>query len=427
MKNLTILLLLLAFGLVDVQAQQEKGINGLENWLDRWTDFQSTKSRYLEPNEILAGNITKNTKLVKSNTYLLQGNVYVTNNAVLSIEPGTVILGDNETKGTLIITKGSKIYANGTPTDPIIFSSRKDVKRAGDWGGLVILGDAPINTYGGSTTLLYDLNPALTSYGGANDKDSSGGVRFVRIEFAGKKSAQGNLSGLTVAGVGSATDFRNVMVSYSAGNSFTFCGGEVSGTKLVSFKSVGDDFQFTQGVKASLTNPLAYRSAYLSSNKMVSQCLALYNYNKKEETDFKKNKTTVEISNMTCLNDSNNINADIASGLIKEAVYIGEFCSIDLKRTVISGFNPAVLIDSKTVIDGKSLSQIKLSEMYFNMCKGNIFSQNNPNNEDLENWYGNAAFKNYYAQADNSQTFISTSISNPDLRLQIGKITASNN
>src|SRR6476620_11861466 len=104
-------------------AQQEKGIIGSTNWLNNWTEFKPSKTEYNETNQILYGKITTNTTLLKKNTYLLQDTVYVTNNAVLTIEPGTVIKGDSETNGALVITKGAQIIANGSETDPIVFTS----------------------------------------------------------------------------------------------------------------------------------------------------------------------------------------------------------------------------------------------------------------------------------------------------------------
>mgnify|MGYP003637046790 CR=1 FL=1 len=83
----------------------------------------------------------------------------MTNNAVLTIEPGTLIIGDFETKGTLIFTKGSQIIADGLETDPIVFSSNRGVKKAGDWGGIVLLGDAPINKFGNLSSLIYFVKP----------------------------------------------------------------------------------------------------------------------------------------------------------------------------------------------------------------------------------------------------------------------------
>lgn len=410
-----------------VNAQQEKGIIGYTNWLSNWTEFKPNKVDYGEANQILAGNISVNTKLLKKNVYLIQGNVYVTNNAVLSIEPGTVIIGDYDTKGTLIFTKGSQILADGLETDPIVFTSNRGMKKAGDWGGIVFLGDAPINKFGNISSLIYDFNPALTLYGGNNPESNSGILRFVRVEFAGKKvKGAPVLNSITFAGVGNKTVLDNVMVSFSGGDSFGIIGGDLNVSKLVSYYCINDDFKFTQGAQCNITNALAVRSSYLSGNKNGSRCLEINSYDKKEETDFSKKKTSVTAYNITMLNDSENINADIQSGLVKEAVYVGNDVSLEMKRSVISGFNPAVVLNSEIEINDKNLKKIKFEQMYFNLCKGNIFIENNSDNSDLENWYGNSVFFNVYSQSNNKETFIDiTNPKRPDFRLNIGKITAS--
>lgn len=425
-KSLQIIIAL--FVVCSVNAQQEKGIMGYSNWLNNWTEFKPNKVDYGEANQILAGKISVNTKLLKRNIYVLQGNVYVTNNAVLTIEPGTLIIGDYESKGTLVITKGASIIADGLETDPIVFTSNKGVKKAGDWGGIVILGDAPINKFGNISSINYDLDPSLTTYGGDNVASNSGILRYVRIEFAGKKvRGNGNFNALTLAGVGNKTILDNVMASFSGGDSFDMIGGDLNVTKFVSYKSINNDFKFTQGTQCKIYNSLAVRSSYLTSNKEGSRCMEVVSYDKKEETDFTKKQTLVTAANITMLNDSDNISADIQSGLVKEAIYVGNNAAIELKRSVISGFNPAVVLDSKIEINDANLKKIKFEEMYFNLCKGNIFTEFNSNNEDLENWYGNSIFFNVYSQSNNNETFID--ISNPkrpDYRLNIGKITASN-
>lgn len=419
-----ICLLLTAAG---ASAQQEKGIIGYSNWLDNWTEFKPQKAESKDANQILAGNITENTKLLKRNVYILQGNVYVTNNAVLTIEPGTVIIGDAVSKGTLVITKGAQIIAAGLETDPIVFTSNQSMKKAGDWGGVVILGDAPINKFGNAGSYNMDLDAALTVYGGNNPASNSGVLKYVRIEFAGKKvKGMESFNGLTIAGVGNKTILENIMVSYSGGDSFAFYGGDVNPAQLVSYKSINDDFKFTQGIQCRLFNSLAVRSSYLSSNKDGSRCLEVRTYEKKNETDFTKKSTFVSASNMTMLNDSENITADIQAGLVKEAVYVGENASLELKRSVVSGFNPAVLIDSKTEINEVTLKKIKFEEMFFNQCSGNIFTENKTDNTDLENWYGNSIFFNVYSHTDNKETFVDlNNAKRPDFRLQLGKITAS--
>ncbi|WP_343696125.1 hypothetical protein [Flavobacterium sp.] len=426
MKKITQMICVL-LTVTSMSAQQEKGIMGYTNWLNNWTEFKPNKVEYGEANQILAGNISVNTKLLKRNIYVLQGNVYVTNNAVLTIEPGTLIIGDFETKGTLVVTKGAQIIADGLETDPIVFTSNRSQKKAGDWGGVVILGDAPINKFGNVSSYNMDLDPTLTTYGGDNVASNSGILRYVRIEFAGKKvKGVDTFNGLTLAGIGNKTILENVMVSYAGGDSFAFMGGDVNATKFVSYKSINDDYKFTQGVQCRFYNSLAVRSSYFSSTKDGSRCMEVKSYEKKSETDFTKKQTLVVASNITMLNDSENINADIQAGLVKEAVYIAENASLEMKRSVISGFNPAVLLDSKTEINDANLKKIKFEEMYFNLCKGNIFTEYNSNNEDLESWYGNSVFFNVYSQSDNKETFIDIfNPKKPDYRLQLGKITAS--
>jgi hypothetical protein len=426
MKKITQIICII-LTVTSMSAQQEKGIIGYSNWLDNWTEFKPHKTEYGDPNQILAGNITVNTKLLKRNIYVLQGNVYVTNNAVLTIEPGTLIIGDFETKGTLVITKGAQIIADGQETDPIVFTSNRSMKKAGDWGGVVILGDAPINKFGNIGSYNLDLDPSLTTYGGDNAASNSGILRYVRIEFAGKKvKGSDTFNALTIAGVGNKTILENVMASYSGGDSFAFYGGDVNAAKFVSYKSINDDYKFTQGIQCRLYNSLAVRSSYLSSNKDGSRCMEVKSYEKKNETDFTKNQTLVTASNITMLNDSENIKADIQSGLVKEAVYVGENASLEMKRSVISGFSPAVLLDSKTEINDANLKKIQFQEMFFNLCNGNIFTEYNTNNEDLEHWYGNSLFFNVYSQSDNKETFVDIfNAKKPDFRLQLGKITAS--
>ncbi|MFV8333186.1 hypothetical protein ACNQGB_16375 [Flavobacterium sp. XS1P32] len=424
----TIAMFLLVF--FSANAQQEKGITGLNNWLNNWTEFKPNKVEYGEANQILAGNISVNTKLLKRNIYLIQGNVYVTNNAVLTIEPGTVIIGDFETKGTLVITKGASMIADGLETDPIVFTSNRSLKKAGDWGGIIILGDAPINKWGGVASVnpanSY-LNPLLTAYGGLNASSSSGILRYMRIEFGGAKLANGggNLNSLLIAGAGNKTVIENVMVSFSGGNSVEVYGGDLNLSQMISFKSSNDDYRFNYGAQCRITNSLAIRSSFLSS-KLGSRCLDVASYDKKEEVDFAKKQTFVVATNLTLVNNSTSIVADIESGLVKEAIYVAENTTLQCKKTVISGFKPAILLDSSIQINSENLNKIKFESLYINNCKGNIFTVDNSNNDDLENHYGQSAFNIVYSSGNNSETFIDFSNEKrPDFRLQLSKITAS--
>ena len=432
MKNFTKMLLVFLLITGNIFGQQEKGIIGTDNWLHNWTEFKPNTLDYGEPTQILAGNITEDTKLSRRYIYLLTGSVFVTNNATLTIEPGTVIIGDYKSKASLTISKGAKIIADGVETDPIIFTSNRSVKRAGDWGGLIILGDAPTTKFGsGSVASFYTQINASTyansNYGGENLESNSGILRYVRIEYAGKRIKNaGYFNGLLLASVGNKTILENIMVSHCAGNSFAILGGEVNLNKAVSNKSSSNDFKFNYGAQCNLSNSLAIRSPYVSSSA-GARCLQINSYDNKEEVNFTKKGTSVIAKNITLLTDSDDIKSAIKQGLVKAAVYVGHNASLEMNKSVISGFNPAVLLEDKIKVNQENLEKIKFTDMYFNNCNGNIFVEDNSNNEDLENWYGNSAFFNVYSKSNNSETFIDLkNKKRPDYRLRINKIIASN-
>ena len=426
--TLTTLFFFLVFG--NIFAQQEKGINGYNNWLNSWTEFKPNQVEYREATQILSGDITENTTLTKRNTYLLLGDVFVTDNTILTIEPGTVIIGDFKTKGSLTISVGSKIIAEGTQTDPIIFTSSRSDKKQGDWGGLFILGDAPINTFGKVSSLNYGLRPSSTeniSYGGSDVYSNSGVLKYVRVEFAGKKTKEfGNFSGITLAGVGLKTTIYNVMVSYCEGNSFNILGGEVILVKTVSYRSSKNDYDFNYGTQCNIVNSLAIRSPYISSAD-GSRCMYVNSYDQKENADTSKKETYVNAENLTLVNVSNDLEGDINVGLVQEAIYVGPDVSFAIHNSVISGFKPAVILDDRIAINDENLKKIKITQSYFNNCKGNIFRKGYTNNDDLESWYGSRAFDNVYSKGPDTETFIGYDNSkNPDFRLRINGIIASN-
>ena len=126
------------------------------------------------------------------------------------------------------------------------------------------------------------------------------------------------------------------------------------------------------------------------------------------------------------LNVSNDLSYDIKVGLVNEAIFIGEHTSFSINKSVISGFNPAVILDDKIKLIAENLERIKFTRTFFNNCNGNIFRKDFSNNDDLENWYGSRAFDNVYSKGPDSETFIdSRNARHPDFRLRINKIFAS--
>lgn len=212
--------------------------------------------------------ITSNVVLTSNTVYLMKGFNYIRNNSTISIQPGTVILGDFESKGTLIVERGSKIYANGTLSSPIIFTSEKPSgqRATGDWGGILILGRSAINTSSGADSAeIEGFGPGLGPvYGGQPvvNSDSSGVMRFVRIEFPGVNltGISGNeINGLTLGGVGSRTVIEYIQVSYSGDDAFEFFGGNVDCKYLIAYKTLDDDFDCDNGYRGKIQFGLAVK------------------------------------------------------------------------------------------------------------------------------------------------------------------------
>ncbi len=200
----------------------------------------------------VSGDITSDTRWYANARYFLSGFVYVKNNAVLTIEPGTIIKGVSGTKGALIIERGSKIMAQGTEAKPIIFTSDKPKGQRGygDWGGLVICGKAPTNKHDNGTGVGIAEGGIGSNYGGTDPSDNSGVLQFVRIEFTGiplTSTANSEINGLTLYSVGSGTTIDHIQVSYCGDDSYEWFGGSVNAKYLVAFRGWDDDFDTDNG------------------------------------------------------------------------------------------------------------------------------------------------------------------------------------
>ncbi|MDD2799633.1 MAG: hypothetical protein PHV20_13665 [Bacteroidales bacterium] len=220
-----------------------------------------TKNDVVTPGKVneVSGEITTNTTWSKSDTVLLKGFVYVTSGATLTIEAGTIVKGDKATKGTLIIERGAKIMAEGTASNPIVFTSAqpKGQRDYGDWGGLVICGKAKVNATAGQAQV--EGGPR-SLYGGQDDADNSGIIKYVRIEFCGYPlELNKEINGLTLGGVGSATTIDYVQVSYSGDDSYEWFGGTVNCRHLIAYKGWDDEFDTDFGYTGKLQYLLGIR------------------------------------------------------------------------------------------------------------------------------------------------------------------------
>jgi hypothetical protein len=201
----------------------------------------------------LTGFISANTTLHADTTYILSGYVKVTNAATLTIEPGTRLVGDSAVAGSsLWVLRGSRILAVGTAAQPIVFTSQRAVgnRRPGDWGGVIIVGNAPLNRTANPISSEGPVGVSENYAGGTNFNDNSGQLKYVRIEFAGYDVSNGagqELNSLSMYAVGRGTTIEYVQAMGGLDDSFEWFGGGVDGRYLVSYNSGDDHFDWTEG------------------------------------------------------------------------------------------------------------------------------------------------------------------------------------
>jgi PKD repeat protein len=235
------------------------------DWTSGWSNFNPENELYPATTQTVSADITTNTTW--SGVILLQNKIYVKNNATLTIAPGTIIRGDKVTQGSLIITRGAKINAQGTSTQPIIFTSNEAVgnRNEGDWGGIVLLGLARNNQPGGVANIEGIVATTDTQYGGAFDNDNSGTIKYVRIEFAGiALEPNKEINGITFGSVGSATTVDYVQVSHSGDDSFEWFGGTVNCKHIIAYRGLDDDFDTDFGYRGKVQFALSIRDKDVS-------------------------------------------------------------------------------------------------------------------------------------------------------------------
>jgi hypothetical protein len=220
--------------------------------------------------------ITASATWTSDKTYTLKGFIHVANGATLTIQPGTKIMGDFNTLGSsLFILRGAKINAVGTADAPIVFTSSRAAgqRQPGDWGGLILIGNAKINRSGtvnveGTGTdgnaVVSGKNYTLAYSGGTADDDNSGTLSYVRVEFAGFAPLQDQeLNSFTFAAVGSGTRVSYVQAMAGLDDSYEFFGGGLVGDHMVSYESGDDHFDMSEGFRGKLQYLIALQTTVI--------------------------------------------------------------------------------------------------------------------------------------------------------------------
>lgn len=240
----------------------------------------------------ISGDLTEDTTWTADKTYVLaSGTLVFVRGATLTIEPGTVIRGEGGS--ALVIEKDARIVAEGTADAPIVFTSfDPDNAAAGDWGGLVLLGEATVNLEGGVGQA--EGFPIPPTYGGTNPAHDCGSLRYVRVEYAGFAISEGSeLNGITFYACGTATKASYVQSHMGLDDGIEWFGGGFDADHIVVTGASDDSLDIDQGFAGRIQH------VFLQQNPAVGDnCFEVSN----QGTDFSATpRTAPELCNVTCI------------------------------------------------------------------------------------------------------------------------------
>lgn len=324
------------------------------------------------------GTITGDVTWSADTIYLLKGFVRVgTDNGTtisatgkLTIEPGTLILGDRETKGTLIVQRGSQIFAVGTEEKPIIFTSERapGLKQPGDWGGVVLCGKA-FNNRALTTTVQLEGNYGAY-HGGTNDSendDNSGELKYVRIEYAGIAiNPNEEVNSLTMGSVGSGTKISYVQCSFGLDDAFEWFGGTVNCTNLIAYRCLDDDWDVDQGFKGNVQFALSIKDPNLADQSGSNGF----------EVDGPVgalSPTSGKFANMTVIGPKQSRETTVATQY-QHAIQIRRDAKISIYNSFFTGFPEGISLETANTQNAATADELQL--------KGNVLAA-------VENWGGN--------------------------------------
>mgnify|MGYP000110479210 CR=1 FL=1 len=290
-----------------------------------------------------------------NNVYILDGFVAINDGVVLTIEPGTIVRGNKTTKGTLIVMRGGTLSADGTACEPIVFTSNQPVgtRTYGDWGGVIMLGRAPINVAGGVNTIEGGVPNTLIGkttgntitdvnrYGGVNSADNSGILRYVRIEYSGIAFTLDNeINGLTMGGVGNGTTLDYIQVSFCGDDAFEWFGGTVNAKHLIAFNALDDDWDTDLGYSGNIQYGVSRRDPAIadvsSSNGWETDNDATGSLNSP--------RTAGTFANFTHIGPIQNP-GDVINSLYQRGGHLRRSSQTNIYNSIITGYPVGVRVD----------------------------------------------------------------------------------
>ena len=378
---------------------------------------------------IKTGNITANETWTNNNIYLLNGWVYVKAGVTLTIQPGTVIKGDFVSKGALIIERDAKIIADGTADMPIVFTSQKSVgqRSYGDWGGLILCGRASVNLPANGSLGTQQGEGVIEGgvgsfYGGGtapNDDDSSGVLRYVRIEYPGVAfQPNSEINGLTLGGVGRKTVIEHIMVSYSGDDAYEWFGGTVNCKWLIAYRTWDDDFDTDLGYRGKIQFGVVLRDPNIAdqsqSNGFESDNDATGTGNTPITQPIFSN---VSVFGPYCFSSSVN-------SLYRRALHLRRNTRTSVYNSVFAGYPTGLLIESSSTQSNATNGDLDfmnsvLAQMTDTLAATTAANPNNTNGSfSIDNFFNTPAFANTTIASASALMVSSLNLAAPDLTLQ---------
>ncbi|GAB3756384.1 IPT/TIG domain-containing protein [Spirosoma pomorum] len=321
----------------------------------------------IKPVREVIGTTFANQRWRKDTVYILRGLVYIPADFTLTIEPGTVIKGAGPERdptgtnhaGALIVERRGKIIAQGTATQPIIFTSAKAAgqRTYGDWGGLVLIGKSPINQPG-LTPNPNGIRGTVETYG--EPFDNSGTLQYVRIEYAGAvqpTTPATRLNGLSLYGVGSNTIIDHVQVSYSGSDAFSWFGGSANLKYVVAHRSFDDDWSVDWGYTGNVQFGVALRDQDVA-DPSGSNGFEVENFTSTTATDVspvvqvnglpQTAPVFTNISNFASTSAPTTATRPGGTGVYTAGIYLRRNSAISIYNSIIYGYPEGLHIESAT-------------------------------------------------------------------------------
>ena len=292
-------------------------------------------------NSVLQGSIVSDLTLKSGNTYTLNGEFLVKEGATLNIEPGVKIVAQYDDRvDYILVEQGAKINALGTASAPIIMTSSKE--EPGAWGGIHICGRAHTNAEGGKGSS--EIGGA--TYGGSNDADNSGVLKYVRVEYTGYAfDEEHEANGMTFYGVGNGTIIENCEAYHGSDDGFEFFGGSVNVKNMVVVNCSDDSFDWTEGRNGKGENLVAYQE---SASTLGYDCDCLI-----EADNNENNYSATPVSHPVLKNL-----ILVGNGGSKQGIRLRRGTEVEITSAKVSGKGKAVAVESaeteNALLNGKS-------------------------------------------------------------------------